>query len=629
MGTSRNVTVTDRDGLVAFPDALPERRISSVCAVAAAILLIVVLGGTALVDLVSPAPALTLIGAEKRRDARLRSVARLWDGSLFRLWEHDLRLRSRVRRQVTDAYGWVLYRYFRHVQGNLVVGPRGWLFLGYRTSVADETDEDLARRAGAAMAAIDRRIHALGMRAIIIPVPRKAALHADELPGTVRSRPEVDRAVVRDLEERGIEVVDLWKVFEQDLSGPAYHMLGSHWTDEAQVVAAREAAAACGDSQTPEGGWRVLKSTGLSLDVDTDLLKFAGIHGEYRLPGLAAREGFNLVETKGLHTPPLLEDEPGRVVILGTSFTYRRKFPTLIAHFLGEGIWSGARAGSFPGDVLASFTSSAYKRGKTELVLFEVPCHHLVRQPLAGIVEPAFAEPPPPGILRYGQVRDDHLLVKSGKTTAIRKGRTLVSIPAGSMAHTGDGVVALRVRGASSAGVSLKLELTDGLSLTIPWGDDVPEVNLPLIALGPSSQTVKLKAFSRNPKASISIESVEIVSETPPLPRLDLSSERPIATSTGWEIVFDPTSEVRMGALSLLELGLGVKGRFSGDVRVEVTTTDGTGALRAEWRGLTKGALVVLSLAPLRGEVIESIRLTGSGDPPERVLHRAVLRLGI
>ena len=59
------------------------------------------------------------------------------------------------------------------------------------------------------MAAIDRRIHALGMRAIIIPVPRKAALHADELPGTVRSRPEVDRAVVRDLEERGIEVVDL------------------------------------------------------------------------------------------------------------------------------------------------------------------------------------------------------------------------------------------------------------------------------------------------------------------------------------------------------------------------------------------------------------------------------------
>ncbi len=650
MSNESTLTVTDRDGIVAFPDGPPAGRFSGAVAVIVVVIFLAVLVGTSLVDLLAPAPFPTLIGAEKRQDARLREQAQPWDGSLFRLWEHDLRLRSRVRRSVTDVYGWFLYRSLGKLQGNIVVGPNGWLFLAARTTIPEQTDGELARRAGAVMAAVDRRIHASGMDAVVIPVPRKAAVHAIELPRRVDARPEADRAVFRELTRRGLVVADLWTAFGCELSDPAFHMLGSHWTDEAQLVAARVVAATCGLSGDPDGDGRTLSSVGPTVvGVDTDLLRLGGILGDYQLPERAARKTYNLVASKGVNLPPLVEDEAGRVVIIGTSFTHRRKFPAFIAHYLDEGIWSGARAGTFPGDALAAFMRMISTPGATELVLLEVPCHHLVKQPDLAIADPIFAERPPKRILRYRDIGGSALLVPSGETAVIgrklpvisiplgpvarREGRglPLVHIPEGSIAHSGDGVVALRIRGSSSAGVMLRLETAGGVAVTIPWASEVEEVNMPLLSPETSSEAIRLMAFlpsSEGKRAEVTVDSIQVVSEVPHLPRVDIAPGPPEKTATGWELVLEPESLHLLGPLSLLELGLGAKGSFSGLLHVEVQCHGAESFLEAEWTGLSKGALVVVSLAPLRGQSIARIRLTGSGDPPQRLLHRAVLRLG-
>lgn len=78
----------------------------------------------------------------------------------------------------------------------------------------------------------------------------------------------------------------------------------------------------------------------------------------------------------------------------------------------------------------------------------------------------------------------------------------------------------------------------------------------------------------------------------------------------------------------IVNLALAVKPSFAGDLQIEVDSPDGGPPIQAKWSGLKGNALVVASLTSLQNRRIGSIRISGSGPAPQKLLRRAVIRLG-
>lgn len=628
MQQQKAIQVFDSDGLVVIPTQESSRpvRVGRWFVIVFFGLLIL---GTPILDMVAPAPEITLLGAERVRDALLRREATLWDGTLFRLWEHDLRLRSRVRRWSTDQFGWMLYRVFGHVQGGVVSGDEGWLFLRSRIEIPENLKTDfLALRAGASIAGLDRRLASYGLRSVFVPIPRKAALLSDHLPSHLEPRADVDRSIIADLRHRGLSTIDLWQAYSEELEEPPYHLLGSHWTDEAQLVAAK----AVGE----ELGWAISeaeRSTTVAptirgkYDGDVDLLKFCGLEGRPQLPKAAARESLTVWDHAEKWAPAL---EPVRLVVIGTSFTGGRQFAGLISHIIGGPVFKMADSGEFPGSMLARFIADRKWVGRTEEVVIEVPCHHLIKDPVARLVAPLFALPPANPLLKYFSIAPEmysECIGNDGPGSTVR-GNALVK--SGRLAHTGDGVLGIRVNGHVNQKVLLHLAPVGGEPVKIVWKPGTHHVVLPLISVTESAGAIwfAMTPTSDDPlNETVTIKSIDIVSEVRPQPRVILAAGKPTQTDDSWETWID-VPEDELSPTALLELELDAKGKFARDLAVEVHPSGKNEPLTAEWAELKRDALVVVSLARFAGQTIDRVKISGSGPPPRKLLKRAALQPG-
>ena len=621
--------VVDADGLICSESPapiFPGRRLQWVVLV----VFVLVVFGTPLIDLVAPAPPIKLLGLERIQDLRLRKAARFWDGSLFKLWEHDLRLRSRVRRWATDRYGWLLYRRLGHVRRDLIVGKDGWLFLRRRVmSPGNLASSYLTNRAVTSIEAIHRRLGALGFQAVFVPIPRKSAILADLLPASVDSRPDVDRMIVKEVIERGIPSVDVWELFSEDLDDPPYHLLGSHWADEAQFVTAKAVAEVFRklNSVDPDG-ISIRESDVDSNDVDTDLLGLAGIDGHHRLPEESVRKLILTPTGSGRKIDEEVDDS-APIVLVGTSFSHGRRFFRYLSLFTGCPVADRSAAAVFPGVSLAGFLRDRHGMGSAKRVIIEMPCHHLIEDPVARLVAPVFELRPPRGVVRYFSL--DPPSDGGGGTEGShgKRGRVLAKIREGRVVHSGDGVVGLRLRGTVEREIELVLSAIKGQSVRFRWKPDLEEIILPFVVPGPAGGPVWLAAFpvSEGGEVSLDLESVDVVSEVSPRPRIDMEFPPPTAVGDGWESSID-APDVAMTGTSLLELALGVSGSFSHDLSIEVSAADGSVEDVVAWERVTGGALVVVSLSRFSGKKLGRIRLSGSGAPPRRLIHRAVLRVG-
>ncbi|MEN8164059.1 MAG: hypothetical protein ABFS37_08015 [Acidobacteriota bacterium] len=624
------VQVMDSDGLVVIPAAETApvtRLVRSVVIVVFSILIF----GTPIVDLMAPAPEIKLMGEERKRDVRLRKAARPWDGSLFRLWEHDLRMRSGIRRWATDQYGWVLYRWLGHVQSAIVVGDGGWLFLKARVQVPDGLETAyVARRASASMAALYRRLAAHELESVFVPIPRKAALLSDDLPPNLEARPEVDRSIIDDLGRRGLPTVDLWPAFADELEEPPYHLLGSHWTDEAQLVAANAVGVRSGRVVSPSQRTTTVSQTESGLSgAETDLLQFGGLGNRHTLPETADRMSLIVRDNLGrLKRGPVRE--PGDLVVVGSSFSAGRKFSTFVSHLISDPVYNGAQAGRFPGSTLAEFLRNRAWKGLTEVVVVETPNHHLIQDPVGRLVSPPFAGPPPKPLLRHFSLESDLLPADALNGFTVMKPQKLAKIEPGRLGHTGDGVVGVRVRGRVDEIVRLRLVPVGGEEVVIHWRPGVRDVVLPLISADPLAGSVWLAISpgAGNPaKAAVTIKSIEVVSEVGPQPRFNLVAGKVAKTDDGWESWID-VPEAVLSPTALLKLELGAKGKFVRNLAIEVQPSGNDEPLQAEWTDLTRGTLVVVSLARFAGRTLERIRVSGTGPLPRKPIHRAVLRAG-
>lgn len=628
MKKSKAIQVLDSDGLVIFPDLDTAPLVRSTRWFVIVIFSLLILG-TPILDTVSPAPEITLLGAERSRDALLRKEAKPWNGSLFRLWEHDLRLHSRVRRWATDQFGWMLYRVFGHVQGGVVAGDEGWLFLRSRVVIPENLTTDyLARRAGASMTALDRRLASHGLTRVFVPIPRKAALLSGYLPSHLDSRADVDPLIVAEMLHRGLNTVDLWHAYSDDLEEPPYHLLGSHWTDEAQFVAAKMVGQQLGRTiPAAERSTTVAPTKPGEYDGDADLLKFCGLERRPQLPEGAARTSLIVWDHNRKWVPAL---DPQRLVVVGTSFTRGRQFAGLISHIIGDRAFRMAESGEFPGRILARFISNGEWVGPTEEIVVEIPCHHLIEDPVGRLVAPVFALPPAKPLLKHFSVERESYSEAIGTDGPGSTVRGIAIARSGRLAHTGDGVIGIRVRGNVRRNVLLHLAPVDGEPIKAMWRPGKNQVVLPVISVTDSAGAIW---FAMTPTSDdsldeiMTIKSIDVVSEVRPQPRVVLSTGKPTQTEDGWEIWIE-VPEAELSPTALLELELDAKGKFARDLAVEVYPSRNGEPLTAQWGDLKRDALVVVSLARFAGHRVEQIRISGSGPPPNKLLRRAGLLTG-
>ncbi len=614
------------EGLISVGDQLPPAFLPRVAALLATGLFFLVILGTLLTDVLAPLPPPRPYGVEAEKEAQLRASAHFSDGSLAKLFERDLRKRSRVRRWVMDKWARFLYCKLRWTKPPVICGPGGWLFLEERILAGGKDPEREIRWAGAVLAAVERRVAALGYELLLVPVPRKARMAAAELPGGYDARPRLDDELLEEFGRRHLDFVDLRPEFEE--VGPrVYNMVGSHWSDEGQLVAARAVARRLGVSPDVSGKMiQVVDSA--SMRVDRDFLTMAGVSGFFRLPAEAARKSMKPVQVPEGNGSGGRAGKPGRIVLLGTSFSVQaRPFGSYLEALLDEGIWNGAMGGAMPGRVLVDFERLG---ASSQVVILESPMDEFLGSAHMHFGNETFTRRAPKGILRLRPASETELRAPLGREFMIEGERLIMDLPTGRFATSGDGALSIRLKGQVSANMRVALQ-ADGLgTVRYRWRPEEREIVIPVLDLVPASRRIRLKIGPEEPRpAELLLKSVEWVSEVSPRPMSVLSGEEIEATQGGWRAVIRLDDERVLSREAILKLRLAVKGGdFKGKLDLSIFPEDGSEALKLGYEHLGRGAVVVSSLRVLAGRAVERIELGGLGPAPDRILNQSTLHFG-
>ncbi len=424
------------------------------------------IAATGLIDTFASRPPPRLLGREAANDRRRREEARLFDGSLARLFEDDTKVRSRVRGWVSDPWSLFLYRALAEGGDKLVVGKDGWLFLRERVVLDNpghRSAETIAEQGAALLSTVERWLANHGVRLVVVPVPRKSVVCRKLLPRGVDPAPEIDEQLLQALRERGVTTVDLLAAFADERSEELFFRRGTHWTERAVAIAAREAARAAG-ILVPEAE----RSTRLRAvpippaRQDTVLLNYMGLsrEGAALLPvRVEDSRGIDVIDRDGNSVEPAAREGRRRIAVVGTSFTATFGFGELVAHFADEDVRVEARPGTFAMTSLARLFEEARDVGLPELVILEVPnsavVHHRPLPRLAQVLSDIGLASSVPVL----STAAFHLAFDPGTATPLdTKRRMLARLPEGAAFHSGDGIVFVRLTG-SVVGAPLEVEL--------------------------------------------------------------------------------------------------------------------------------------------------------------------------
>lgn len=530
--TSSSETGADREGLIALPADPGARTYSALRWIVFAVFL-AVSAGTGITDTLFPAerPRMAL-HQELEYEAR-RERARLGDGSAARLLEYDLRLTSRVRRSVSVPYSTFLYECLREPAWNVIRGEGDWLFMRERAVPPPRSDEDLAALGSAAVAALDRRVGSLGLPLVVAPIPRKSVMHPDKLPRGVDQRPGLDRVIIDAVADRGVNTVDLLRAFREDAVEGIYYPCDSHWSAASQLLAAEAMLRAAG-RLAPEEDRRtvVRREDAVTPPGRLDLLPYMDV----RLEGERMRQ----LRLQGLHNysvemregpprrfPPELESgrRRGRIAISGTSFTDGKVFPTYLVHFSQEPVLNGSMSAANFGQPLHELLRRRDEFPELDLVLVEFAIHQLffaadedgfVRLPdsfgraLADLTPPVVDELPVAAPFDQQGAFAGGAWVDVGGHEPVRVG----TLPAGAVAHGGDGVAALEFIGAARGTRPMLDVRVDGVRVRADWPKGAERVVLPIVTGSAGAPRVEVYAHGQG-DAALRIVHVRVVKEGP------------------------------------------------------------------------------------------------------------------
>jgi hypothetical protein len=302
------------------------------------------------------APGLIQTGFELRHDERPRALDVFRDPPTVRnlhAYEQDLEDASLVVKQLRPPVQYIEWRFLADAGENAVVGREGWLF--YRPSVryaierpSGHSDADSADPLSAIRSFRDD-LEARGIELLVVPVPGKESVFPEMLAKRAEDAgvvvPEQTRRLLGQLEQSGIEHVDLLEVFrrakqkESRSDRRLYMAQDSHWSPEGARVAAGAVARRVLEGGAVKRGVRAYIERTITVRRHGDLVEM--LHAQ---PIERALEPENLACLQVLEpdTKTPYRDAPeSEVLILGDSFLriYEKDEPGsagFIAHLARE-----------------------------------------------------------------------------------------------------------------------------------------------------------------------------------------------------------------------------------------------------------------------------------------------------
>jgi len=580
--------------------------------------------GTTLVDSFWRLPKPSLVGIEKAEDDAMHRNAKWSDGSMAKLIEHHLRLTSRVRKKLAKPYTEFLFRSLRETGKTVMAGREGMLFLKERIQTPKAPPELGATREAAVQGAISRRLAALGMRHILVPVPRKGVVCQANLPMGVDARRAFDEAVVPAMRARGVECVDLLPALEGQDPTKMYLRVDTHWSTQGMQRSAEAVAAQTG-LLAPLGERRghVREVPAITTAPVGDLPVLMGIQlresdaPTYNCP---------MVEVVGdrLETMPL-GDASSPIALCGTSFSGHGLFASFLSHYFGIAVDSHAILGGTPHASLAEMLHAREASGWPEVVIEEIP-NHLVQAMALNVPSwvvfqgagDLFASFPPPHTVDL-PVWDKILATSAplGTPLAVVDGRVAAEVGPGWLGRSGEGALEFVIDGELTAG-EVRLDLgSDKALLSIPWSTGRKRVVVPALSEQASSEPIRLVIATLTPEASFVLHDFHPVISAAPS-TVEAGSVSPLeAKGGGFEqsIAFPPG--LRFGRHDTLVVHT-TEGRESAEgIELVVETTAGDRAV-FPFQTLHPNAWIVVQPGAFAGSELADVRVSGrtaSGQP--------------
>lgn len=480
--------------------------------------------GCGLVDTFWPAPAPKLHGSEKEQQEQRSANARFSDGSLAKLLEENMKLTSRVRRTCNALYAPMLLRVFDEAGQSLVAGPNHYLFRRERIAVAKPRDEILGLATGR-FHAIDRRLEQLGVRFVAVPLPRKEAVMAIELPRGVEAHADYDSMLATSLRAAGVDFVDLLPAYLSPTQEPVYPAADSHWSAHGALLAAQQIA------QHVVGPTESIATPSMHSSVQDTSHVFAYALGldpmsHALLPtspvlqmALADRTA-----AKTVSQPPATDPLP--ILLSGTSFSKHQNdqstfFAEALSAILGRSLWNGARAGVTGLQSLELCLNAIEDRQLPSVVIMEQPNHYSLcfDSPLAEVGN-LVARMPVPDSLQSLQHQDPSKfgLPSFGASASLKPGRhvltptnpLLARIPWDSFVYPRDGTISIRMS-ARNTDESIMVSVDHGPSKVVTRWPTGREVAVFPVAGDRLGQRFDVAAWASRGAQTFELESVEIV----------------------------------------------------------------------------------------------------------------------
>jgi len=611
----RMVHAQDELGLVAAGTNMGPRWLT----VAVVGLFLFVTTGSGLVDALLPRDLPALEGTERVQDERQRRTAKLSDGSLARLIERDARIRSRVGSIVRTPYAWFLYTRFAEAK-DVLVGRDRWLFMKSRAEPPELPAPVVTQQAIRQLAALQRLLHSFGTKLVVAPIPRKSVVLEDDLPAGVDPDRSVDELLIAGLRDHGLPTADLLAAFAGTEPREIYHFADSHWTGEAEILAAEEIARAGGFRLPPEERETFVRATDDPV-MGIDLLSWIGaeIDGPTN-PCMQKywRKQYNVFHKRDGTRVRRNRPELGRIVHVGTSFSTRRSLAVMLAHCSGEFVTNGSAPGHGPMKPLRDLFATIGDAPWPEICVLEFPIHLVLGGRGIKLTADVFSDwAPEPCTPLHAQSAWEIFPLEGG-----RGWRRAGVLPAGNVHHTGDGVVYAQLRGRTRSDVRVLVDT--GMRHEFVWPAGQSELTVPLIHSEPTSARVLLHIDSAQAQR-VELSEVRLVTPSAREARRQAPFAAPTVPAAGeWLQTARFSDDASLSEQDVLILETGPR-RVPGVVTVELRTQESTAAQRFLFRAPQPGSRFALNLTPWSGQTLETVTCRGQGPRPRAGLVQASL----
>ena len=266
----------------------------------------------------------------------------------------------------------------------VLTGADGWLFTSEEAkSMTESMEAEVAR-----IAAVRDQLAAQGTDLIIVPVPAKADIHADEA-----DRPELTAEMIlryktfRDaLGAAGIASVETRQpMLDVKAETRAFFATDTHWTVAGAEAVAKAAASAVRDTGLVEGGEIYTVRMEPEATFTGDLVSFVtsdtlaprlGLAPESVVPFVSEAEAGADLSADDLFGGP----SAGGIVLVGTSYSAntRWSFAEALKMAIGADVVNVAKEGQGPARPMLSYLKSAeFTDAPPALVIWEFPVRYL------------------------------------------------------------------------------------------------------------------------------------------------------------------------------------------------------------------------------------------------------------